>query len=244
MRSFSTQRCAGLKLLVCVVFFLLEVNGHARKGTLIFEENFNYPDGALPAIWWSEGVAASIYNGRLSVDADSTWPGVATIWLDKPFSGNMQISFDVCVVASRDLANNMNFFLLYSMPDGTSLRTTRVDRVDGAYRHYHHLQGYILTHLANGDETNGRFRLRYNPGFTLLKEQYGFECKRNTIYRVEITKLRDRIQYRVNGALVLDQVITEELDYREGYIGFRTYHTSLWWDNLQIVSISDDFSGF
>ncbi len=194
---------------------------------IIFEENFNYPDGALPSDWWSEGVPATNQNGRLFVDADTLEPRVATVWLDREFSGNVQVEFDVHVVSSQELANNLNFFFLYADPDGNNLRETKEDRKDGKYAKYHKLNGYIFTHLANGSESPARFRFRYNPGFELLEEWYGDECKIGTTYRIKVVKLDKKIQYWTNGKLIIDQELEDTLLYEKGILGFRTYRTSL-----------------
>lgn len=128
-------------------------NHDTVQGEKVFEENFNFPDGILPSDWWCEGVPATIQNGRLFVDADTLEPRVATAWLDREFSGNVQVEFDVHVVSSQELANNLNFFFLYADQDGHNLWETKEDRKDGKYAKYHKLNGYIFTHLANGSES-------------------------------------------------------------------------------------------
>ncbi|WP_162416828.1 DUF1961 family protein [Cyclobacterium roseum] len=203
-------------------------------GEIVFEEKFNYPDGALPADWRSEGVPASIQNRRLFVGEDTLKPRVATACLDWEFSDNLQVEFDVHVVSSQELANNLNFFFMYADPEGRNFRETKKERKDGNYARYHKLNGYIFTHLANGRESLARFRFRYNPGFTLLEEWNGDECRIGTTYRIKLVKKDQKIQYWTDGKLIIDQELEASRQHKKVIIGFRTYRTSLWWDNLVV----------
>ncbi|MEX2511291.1 MAG: DUF1961 family protein [Cyclobacteriaceae bacterium] len=171
------------------------------------------------------------------MDADSREPRVSTVWLDRKFSGNLQVEFDAHVVASEELANNLNFFFLYADPAGENLRETKGERKDGHYARYHELNGYIFTHLANGSESPARFRFRHNPGFTLLHEWNGFECRTATTYRIKVVKMDNNIQYWANGNLIINQKLEPPLLYERGIIGFRTYRTALWWDNLVVKQL-------
>jgi hypothetical protein len=204
---------------------------------VVYQETFDYPDGVLPMNWWSEGVPAVIRNGRLFVDADSIEPRVSTVWLNKEFSGNIIVTFDVLVVSSADTSNNINLFLLYSDPSGNSLIETKEVRANGNYNHYHKLNGYIFTQLANGQEIPARFRFRYNPGFKLLHEKFEYECKAGIKYRVQITVNNGLVEYRVNGERIFGKMLDAEYIHQKGLVGFRTFHTSLWWDNLKIEQL-------
>ena len=232
---------AAMKLLkrYCLLQIALIPILLSGQGKVILTETFDYPDNSMPARWWSEGVPASVKNGRMFVDADMMKPQVSTIWLDREFSGNLCIEFDVFIVSSQELSNNLNFFLNYSHPDGTPLRSTMNERMDGNYNHYHKLNGYIFTHLANGTEVPARFRFRYNPGFELLDELFTYECKLETLYNIKIIKKDNRFQYWANGQLIIDKEIEDALLHKKGLIGFRTWRTSLWWDNLKITQLND-----
>lgn len=204
----------------------------------IFKETFNYPDGALPAGWWSEGCPAEIRDGRLYVDADTSSSRMATIWLDRNISGNFQIDYDVHVVSSSDKANNINTFLLYTDPNGRHLRSTANERASGNYNLYHKLNGYIFTHLANGDEENTRFRFRDNPGFNLLQENFGGDNRIGKTYHVKIIREGNHFQYWVDDRKGIDMVDDQfNAAHKEGLFGFRTWHTALWWDNLVITKL-------
>lgn len=220
------------------VWFLLVINLEmSAQGRILWQESFDNYGDTLPSHWWSEGVPAAVVNGRLFVDADTVAPRVSTVWLDKEFEGNLAVEFDVHVVSSEEVANNLNFFLCYSDPGTRHLKETSELRMDGGYSHYHKLNGYIFTHLANGTEVPARFRFRHNPGFTLLQEKYTYECKKGVTYRIRIVKNGNQFQYWANGDLIMDSVLDENQVYQRGIIGFRTFRTSLWWDNLSVTQL-------
>ena len=208
-----------------------------KAPSIIFMESFDYPDGMVPSCWWSEGCTPEIKNGHLFVDADKIAPKAATIWLDLNLSGNLQIEFDVQIVSSSDKANNINCFFLYSDPDGLTLRSTAKEREGGSYNLYHKLNGYIFTFVANGEEKS-RFRFRDNPDFHLLAEDYLDSNKTEENYHVRLVKLSDRIQYWIDGNKIMD-IIDDKYNplYNTGLVGFRTWHTALWWDNLIISQL-------
>ncbi|SHF21291.1 hypothetical protein SAMN05444274_10460 [Mariniphaga anaerophila] len=209
-----------------------------KKERIIIKESFDYPDGKLPSIWWSEGCEAELKDGRLFVDADTTSYRASTIWLDHELSGSLKIEFDAHIVASSDNANNINCFLLYSDPEGRPLRETAQERECGSYGLYHELNGYIFTNVANGEESNVRFRVRDNPGFYLLNENYRGETKAGKTYHIKIEKTNSRFQYWINGEKIIDM---EDKSYNplynKGLFGFRTWHTAIWWDNLVITQL-------
>jgi len=202
---------------------------------VLFAERFDYPDSPLPEGWWSEGDAAGIRDGRLHVNADTGQFRQATIWLDRVFSGDLRVEYDVCVVASSDVANNMNFFFLYSDPSGRPLRESRQDRADGRYTRYHDLNGYIFTNVADGNEVPARLRFRDCPGFHLAAENRAYENRRARVYHIAIEKRANRFTYTVDGHVLLDTVDDHFSPlHDQGLIGFRTWHTELWWDNLVV----------
>lgn len=210
---------------------------------VLFEDDFDYPDGELPALYWAEGTErVKIVDKRLQIDAtpDVNNPGdvQSTIWLNKEFSGDVHIEFDAHVIAAPKHENNINFFLFYSDPEGRALEETRQERTSAQYKLYHGLKGYIFTYVANGDPDQGRFRLRDNPGFNLLDEYNGFECRASKTYHIEIIKKDNRLQYLVDGNVFLDVVDDKfENAHNEGLIGFRTWRTALWFDNLKVSRI-------
>jgi hypothetical protein len=205
---------------------------------IVLAEHFDYADGALPEQWWSEGDNAPIRNGRLYVNTDTGRFRRSTIWLNRVFSGDLRVEYDVCVLNSADSANNMNFFFLYSDPAGAPLLQSKRTRADGDYPRYHDLDGYIFTNVASGDEAPARFRFRDCPGFHLLAESHEYENRRRTVYHVAMEKRGNRFTWSVDGHVVLET--TEDKfnsPHERGMMGFRTWHTELWWDNFVVTRL-------
>jgi len=217
----------------------------AKLEKVLFQEDFDsYADSpTLPAGWWHEGsTAVRIEKGRLRADANMDNNGedygTSTIWLDRTFGGCLRVEFDACVLASDADKNNINFFLLFSDPAGRPLQQTRYERADGQYGKYHTLNGYVITFLANGEPDKARFRMRDDPGFHLLQEEFTYECRRNKIYHIAIEKRDKRITYAVDGFVCLDKIDdAANPEHKSGIIGFRTWHTDLWWDNLKVTQL-------
>lgn len=240
-------KCTSILILLLFVPILscnqLSTSSAKRE---IFKEDFNsYPDGSkLPVGFWREGSkAVRIENGRLRADAnlDNNGEdyGTSTVWLDKVFTGDIQVEFDAQVLASEGEKNNINFFLFFSGPSGKSLRQTKNERADGQYGKYHKLNGYVFTFLANGNPENARFRMRDDPGFHILQENFAYECKQNKTYHITITKKGNRITYAVDGAVYMDKIDDiANPEHKSGIIGFRTWHTDLWWDNLEVTELN------
>lgn len=205
------------------------------KDTVVVNERFNYPNGPLPAQFWSEGCAGSIKDGRLLINADTTGFRASTIWLDRELSGNVSIEFDVYLLSSADDANNINVFFMYSDPSGKSLRQTSVNRQDGLYRRYHTLNGYIFTNVTNEDTASIRYRFRKNPGFTLMQENRSDRNVRGRQIHIKLLKKENYFEYWENDKKVLQAVDPETYD--KGLFGFRTWHTSMEIDNLFIKRI-------
>jgi hypothetical protein len=212
---------------------------------VLFMDDFDsYADSSrLPVDFWHEGSkAVRIENGHLRADANLDKNGedygTSTIWLDKTFGGDIRVEFDARVLASDGEKNNINFFFLFSDPSSIPLRQTKSKRVDGQYGKYHKLNGYVFTFLANGNPDNARFRMRDDPSFNLLQENFTYECKQNKTYHITITKKGNRITYAVDGTIYLDEIDdTANPEHKSGIIGFRTWHTDLWWDNLKVTEL-------
>jgi hypothetical protein len=207
------------------------------EDTILYKQSFDTADGSLPEGWWSEGDQASIKNGSLYVNADQEGYRRSTIWFNRSFEGNLQIEYDVHFVASSDKANNNNFFLLFSDPDDKTIVQTRKQREDGNYPKYHKFNGYIFTHVRN-NEDRSRFRFRDCPGFHLLAETFSEKSEFQKTYHITITKIDNRIQYHIDTQTIFDMIDDRQnAVHQKGLIGFRTWHTELWWDNLIVKRI-------
>lgn len=254
LKKIFRSKVTGFMAVVCLscTIVLTSCNNatttcERKAGTdeeVLFFEDFNRYQGKseLPAQWWYEGSkAVCIENGHLRIDANPDNSGenypVSTVWLNKVFSGDLRIEFDAHVLASEPNANNINLFLLYSDPSGKPLQQTKQTRADGRYRKYHNLNGYIITYLVN-NSPKARFRLRDCPGFNLISENYDYECKKGKTYHIVVTKLGNRITYAVDGFVFLDMTDNvKNPEHKRGHIGFRTFKTELWWDNLKVTKI-------
>lgn len=225
---------------------------------LILEETFETvreeEDGTIRGAhrWWAEGgERVWVEEGRLHVRADSEEGGaggVATVWGEADIEGDVRIEMQAHVVSSSIGANNINVFLFYSDPSGEPLIKTRERRSDGAYRHYHNLNGYIVTFLrdhqkemgvtANG-EPHARFRLRRCPGFQLVEETYdAMGVRAGRTYQLVITRRGGRITFEVDGKRFLEW--EDEDPLRKGLIGLRTFRTYLWWDNIRVYRLAGE----
>ena len=140
--------------------------------------------------------------------------------------------------SSSDTANNINFFFMYSDPSGKHLRQSAHERKSGLYQLYHQLNGYIFTNVTNGNELEVRYRLRDNPGFELIDEVFTDESRIGQTRHIQIVKINDRLQYWVDSEKRVD-VVDNKFNpvHEQGLIGLRTWHTSLWMDNLIVKQI-------
>lgn len=207
-----------------------------------FESPANTPWGVLPPGWWFEGASggarARIKDGHLLVDA-TTRPGAGcTVWLDKELPQSVDIEFDVHVVNSVDLANNMNLLLHFRDPDNDRLQDSREEREEGTYAFYHsgRLEGTIVTYVANGDPDSARARVRHVPPFDPIVQEYrGYHARAGHTYHFVVTYRREHLELQVDGRTILDTPLRPRHQKAAGgYFGFRTWNTRLWWDNLQI----------
>ncbi|MGE4565257.1 MAG: DUF1961 family protein [Victivallaceae bacterium] len=203
-------------------------------GDILYQDDFAKDNGQ----WYREGGrSVEFKDGRLVIDADAPDKKtgiVATVWNRQRFAGDLQIDVDVCVESSLTNTNNINFFFYYTVPpDNADPLLTTDQRQDGNYSAYHKLNGYIVTFLNSPENKDAaRVRIRRCPGFKLLKETYAGENKQGTVYRLTITRRGDKIAFSVDGKQLLEA--TDPEPFKDGYFGFRTFQTKLWFDNLVI----------
>lgn len=214
------------------------------SGTVLFQEDFS--DGDMNGWWVEGGERVWVQDGHLYMKANpdemSSPAGFCTVWYNRKFQGDVEISFDAHVVESAIDANNINFFFHYTHPEeGKTIWNTRADRADGAYSHYHNLNGYIVTFLndfnreapLSPDGTpQARLRMRRCPGFRLIDETFGHHCRAGITYRCRIVKQGRRIGFYVDGQKLLEG--DDDNFLNEGYIGLRTFRTCVWWDNITV----------
>jgi hypothetical protein len=202
----------------------------------------------LAGFWVEGGERVTVdRDGGLSVAADppdGRDGDVCTVWHRSPFAGNIAVSFDARVEQSSIAANNINFFLHYTDPSGIDLVESRHSRDDASYVRYHELSGYIFTFLndRHGEAPPGaegepvaRLRIRRCPGFELLAERYGYHCRQQVPYHIEISARNGSLEFSVDGSISLTAHDENPLD--GGYFGFRTFRSHVVWSNLLIREI-------
>lgn len=232
-------RDSRTNILIISLFILIAAMLGCRSKELLWVETFDHANEAGQEIFWSEGNKAEIRDGRLYVDADSTGYRASTIWFDKIFTGDISVKFDVHVLSSSDHANNINFFFLYSDPSGESLRLSAGERQSGQYSLYHQLKGYLFTNVTTSHDENEmevRYRFRDNPGFEIIDERFTKGEKRGGVtHQIKIVKKGSHFQYWIDGTLIFD-LFDEKYNpvHDHGFLGLRTWHTSLWIDNLVV----------
>lgn len=216
----------------------------AMSENVLFHEDFE--SGTLSEDWWVEGgEKVWVEDGHLRVKADPSEKSgagyVCTVWNKTAISGDVQVDFDAHVLSSTLEANNINFFLFYTDPEGKPLYETREERADGGYKHYHNLNGYIFTFLNAGrqieGDTRARIRMRRCPNFELLTETYDYHCQEGVTYHITITRKDGKLTFAVDGQVYLEKDDPEP--WREGLFGLRTFHTDLWWDNITIKRLGN-----
>ena len=222
----------------------------AKGDVLLFADFSACEEGsAPPEDWWVEGgEKVWIEDGHIRVKANPAEKGqpghVATVWHRQVFPGDIQVDFDSHVIDSTIDANNINFFMLYTDPEGKPLLETRASRESSAYNLYHVLNGYIFTYLNDfhgeadpydDGSAKGRMRMRRCPGFELMTETYAYHCRKGVTYHVTITKRGGDITFAVDGKVYLQE--HDDNPWAEGLIGLRTFQTDLWWDNIKVTEL-------
>ncbi|MEK6704696.1 MAG: hypothetical protein AABZ06_02815 [Bdellovibrionota bacterium] len=82
-------------------------------------------------------------------------------------------------------------------------------------------------------------RLRADANLDGNGEDYGASTVwLNKTYHITITKEGNRITFAVEGAVYLDKADdAANPEHKSGIIGFRTWHTDLWWDNVKVTEL-------
>ena len=209
----------------------------------LYSDSFDRDSGD----WYVEGGrSVAIRDGRLYIDADPEEfvkgglnGGVCTVWNRTRIDGDVRVDFDVCVEHSVTGTNNINFFLFYSMPDGSSPEASTQTRKYADYADYHQLNGYIFTFLnASENKKNARIRIRRCPGFRLLRETYAGENRADTVYHITLIRQNGVLRFLLDGKELLSA--KDEQPLEGGWFGFRTFRTRLWFDNLKITRLNAD----
>jgi rhamnogalacturonan endolyase len=169
-------------------------------------------------------------DGRLVIDVDSG----ATVWLDKPLSGNLLITYTRRVEVGdgkHDRLSDFNHFWMARDPKNANLFTR-----SGKFEDYDDIDMYYVGFGGNTNKTT-RFR-RYGDGQRVVLGEYldaAHLLQPNRDYQVEIAVYKGCTRMLVDGH--------EYFSYRDpkpltsGYFGFRTTWSRQTIDNLRIYQL-------
>jgi hypothetical protein len=202
-----------------------------QRGPLVYQDDFSGPLKNYVAEYAAKpGNVIDNRDGRLLMDVDSG----ATVWLDKPLSGNLLITYTRRVVVDggkNDRLSDFNHFWMARDPHRPSLFTR-----SGKLEEYDDLELYYVGFGGNTNSTT-RFR-RYGGGERVLLAEFKDKphlLEANRDYAIEIAVYNGCTRMRVDGQ--------EWFAYRDprplmsGYVGFRTTWSRQTIDDLKIYQL-------
>ncbi|TXF98043.1 DUF6250 domain-containing protein [Massilia arenae] len=202
-----------------------------ERGALLHQDDFNGSlTGYVSEYARKPGNVVANRNGRLLIDVDSG----ATVWLDKPLSGNLLIAYTRRVVMDggpNDRLSDLNQFWMARDPARDSLFTR-----SGKFEDYDDLELYYAGIGGNGNTTT-RMR-RYGGGDrALVAERLGRDelLEANRDYRIEIAVRHGCTRMCVDGRDVFTYY--DPQPFTRGYFGFRTTWSRQTIDGLTIHQI-------
>ena len=75
--------------------------------------------------------------------------------------------------------------------------------------------------------------MRRCPGFELIDQRITYNSRQGETYHITITKRGKDLSYAVDGTVYL-RATDDKYDWTKGYIGFRTFDSDVWFDNLTV----------
>jgi hypothetical protein len=195
---------------------------HSDK-SLIYKDDFTADDNQ----WKEEGNGKSWReNGKLYIDCltDGTnaTPGM-TLWFKPELAGDIYICYETMILEPEQW-NNLNFFLMGSALDGGRASEAGFN---GDYGQYHkEAKTYI------GTLTYKWSRMRRDPGFQVISEDFTKNGEVNQKYFFEISKRGNAIEWRINGKLI--HRAEDNDSYQSGQFALRSAGTFSWVRNLRI----------
>jgi rhamnogalacturonan endolyase len=225
------RRALALLAAVCVSATGAEPAACTRWGTpgaMLYQDDFAGPlHGWVAEYARKPGNTVDTKGGRLLMDVD----GGATVWLDKPLSGNVLIAFTRRVVVDggrNDRLSDLNVFWMARDPRRENLFTR-----SGRFEDYDDLALYYVG-IGGNRNTTTRLR-RYGDGRRELVGEFtdaAHLLAPNRDYRIEIAVYDGCTRVRVDGA--------DWFTYRDphplasGYLGLRTTWSRQTVDDLTI----------
>ena len=213
--------------------FHRQLDGRALELEEVYYENFS--EGMEN--WLVEGnAAASVREGWLDVDGACGEGGYATVWCRTPFEGPQLVEYDIRMM-SVSRQSNINMFLMAANPDTDGLIATTGDR-NGFYPQYHKFPNYLITILNNTSPDKReqlRVRMRLNPGFKLVSEQWHEPLVFGKVHHVAYLIEPPRVNVFLDGNLIGR---TEyDKTYTSGLHGLRIWRTHSIYDNFRVSRI-------
>jgi hypothetical protein len=202
-----------------------------QRGALLYRDDFSGAlKGYVAEYAAKPGNTVETRDGRLLMDVDSG----ATVWLDKPLSGDVLITYTRRVVVDggkNDRLSDFNHFWMARDPQQATPFTR-----SGKFEDYDNLDLY---YVGIGGNTNGTTRLRrYGNGERVLLAEYKDQAhllQPNRDYAIEIAVYKGCTRLRVDGQ--------EWFSYRDprpltsGYFGLRTTWSRQTVDDLTIYQL-------
>jgi rhamnogalacturonan endolyase len=188
-----------------------------QAGKLLVREDFDGNlSGWVPETPPEPRSRIGIVRGKLVIDVAKG----ATVWLKKPLSGNILITYTQEVVMDHgpnDRLSDLNQFWMATDPRRSNLFTRT-----GVFSQYDSLRMYYVGFGGNHNTTT-RFRKYHGNGQRQILKEYtdaAHLLKPNHPYRIAITVFRGRTEFFVDGEKWFSYQDPHPL--LRGYFGFRT----------------------
>ncbi|MES2898177.1 MAG: DUF6250 domain-containing protein [Pseudomonadota bacterium] len=202
-----------------------------RRGMLLHQDEFDGPmSGYVSEFAAGPGNVVEARDGRLLIDVAAG----ATVWLAKPMSGNVHISYTRRVVVDggrNDRLSDLNHFWMARDPRGGKLFGR-----SGRFEEYDDLDLYYVGIGGNGNTTT-RMR-RYGNGERVLVGEHADTThllKANHDYQVDIMVYQGCTRVLVDGREYFSY--RDPQPYNSGYFGFRTTWSRQAIDHLKIYRL-------
>lgn len=222
---------------IILIFYLLSIPTSllfAQNKTLLFQADFS---GTLDTNLWKVELeaqpASAVYteNGQLIINSY----GGATVWLNKPLSGNFEIIYKRCFIladGANDRLSDLNQFWMASDPLNTNLftRTGKLEEYDALLLYYMGMGG-------NYNSTT-RFRRYDGKGSRALIKEYlekDYLLQPNHSYEIRTLVQNGTTKVWVDGVLFLNFADPHPLT--EGYFGFRSTYSHQAISDLKVFQL-------
>lgn len=193
--------------------------------------------------WKVEASDSLPYHLKFSHDTlEITTRGGLTLWRKQKLQGNTEISYSACVMdegKNGDRLSDLNCFWMASDPLYPNNVFQRSGWRKGVFEKYYSLKMYYLGYGGNGNTTT-RFR-KYDGDWSafadkkirpaILSEYNDSQhlLKPNHWYQIRIVCQGNRIQYFIDGELLVD--FFDQQPLKTGWFGFRTT-----WSRVRITN--------